>query len=162
MAVTALYVVVDKGLSPKALSRYVPATFIDAKTKKAPQVYKGHDADEDYAVLDVAFWAHAAVLTADYAMIGKAKKYHKYVEGHAADRCLNGVVVVPSSEMHAKKVLAAFRVGRLRVTMAGFRGEPFAVTWNDISGDNLAVNLRANPPTGAELCNCPWERDDKK
>jgi len=81
------------------------------------------------------------------------------VQGHANDRCLNGVVIVPGTELQAQKALDAFLVGRLRVTMKGYRDKLFGVAWGDILRSNLGINLCALPPNGVELCNCEWTRN---
>lgn len=137
------------------LSRYVPgAKLIDAKTAKAPQVYKGSDADEDFAVLDVAFWKRAVVLSADYRMLAKAKKYHKYVEGHADDRCLNGVIILPIGEIEQQKLLDAFLVGRRRVPVPFYEKTKLNADWDLVADWNLGVNLRADRPHAIPLCDC--------
>lgn len=151
--------VIDKNLSVEQIG--LPGTLIDAKTRRPASTYKGPQRDdEDFAdVLQLAFEERACIVSADAAMIEKARKFHTYVVGHKGDRCLDGVIIVPLSMIQAREALKRFLDGRTRISIPGYRGKPFIVSLNDVEGANLGINLRAAPPSAVELCSCPWKAD---
>lgn len=150
--------VIDKNLNAEALARVLPGSVIDSKTTKPRATYKGsHRDDEDYAhILQLAFEREACVVTSDYAMIGKAHRFHRFVTGHSGMRCMNGVIIVPDGLTAAIKTLEELRNGKKRIRVIGFQGRPFFADLFEVDASNLGVNLRATSPTVIELCDCPF------
>jgi hypothetical protein len=150
--------VIDKNLKAASFEGLVPGTILDAKTIFPQTTYKGPQRDdEDYShVLQLAFEEHACVITSDYAMIGKAERFHSYVVGHRGDRCMNGVIVLQGSLADALASVKRFRSGTTRVRMPGAGGVPFRVDLGEVYWTNLGLNLRASPPTVCELCKCAF------
>jgi hypothetical protein len=152
------YYVLDKGFDRDGLGSLLPGYCIEARTTFPTATYKGsHSEDEDFShILQLAFERHACVISSDYAMIEKARRFHSLVVGHRGDRCMDGVIVLPAQLLSAQRALRDFRNGKPRVEIPGFEGEPFTVALSDVADSNLGLNLRAPNPTVGELCSCPW------
>jgi hypothetical protein len=98
-------------------------------------------------VLDLCQREEAILVTADVEFPRHFRKYQK-----AHNYCCWGLILLPAEEPKQIDVLKRAKAGKLNLKHP--KEEIFR--FEDVRMDNLLVNLRANPPYVAELCDCEW------
>jgi len=93
---------------------------------------------------------NAILVTADAEF---PQHFRKYQKEH--NDCCWGLVLLPSEELKQIDVLKRIKAGKVKLKHPVDDDFHF----ENARMDNLFVNLRANPPTISELCDCKWHYD---
>ena len=108
------------------------------------------NAPDNPEVIDLCQREHAILVTADKGYVRHFKDYQR-----AHNDCCWGLLLLPDGELKQIDLLQRLRAGKLRLKHP--KDEVFR--FEDVRNDNLLVNLSANPPRVAELCDCVWQDD---
>lgn len=156
-------IVTDKHIDPRMAEKVTGRLALNAQRRRPDRKYRGVNAhDEDYCeVLHLAWENYAPLLTADKAMIEKARIFQAGLPRKRRDRCLNGVIILPPHHSDQERLLNAFTSGALAARFARpRRARPrraFNVTLEQIDTANLALDLTRKVPKVIELCSCLWD-----
>ena len=134
--------IIDENLSP-AIKPYLPA---DSRTTVECGMRKG---TPDYPfVLDLCQQEEAMLVTADIEFPRHIKKYQR-----AHNDCCWGLLLLHAELPQQINVLQRLREGKIKPTHPHIPDFRFDYARHD----NLFVNLRAEPPTVSDLCDCEWD-----
>jgi hypothetical protein len=150
-------VVTDKHLDGAAigrvLGRFVMSAASHKPTNKHP--YRGkHQDDEDYTeVLQLAWENECPLLTGDAAMIEKAREFRLQFPKVGEERCLRGVIILPTPKGDQLRVLERFQAGKIELIRSG-SGHAIPQGIDDVETFNVGIDLRKNRPKVVWLCDC--------
>jgi hypothetical protein len=137
--------IIDENLSAK-LKAHLPA---DAKTTVECGVRKG---TPDYPfVLDLCQREEAMLVTADVEFPRHIKRYQR-----EHNDCCWGLMLLPAEELKQIDVLKRLKEGKIKLKHP--KDDDFKFDY--ARHENLFINLRAEPPTVTELCDCDWNDDE--
>jgi hypothetical protein len=107
---------------------------------------------QDYPfVVDLCQREKAMLVTADIEFPRHIKKHQL-----ARNKCLWGLLLLPGEEIKQINVLKRLKEGKIKLTHPHIPDFKFDYARHD----NMFVNLRADPPTVSELCDCEWDDED--
>jgi hypothetical protein len=136
--------IIDNDLSSK-LKPYLPG---DART--TVECGLPPHAPDYPDVVALCFREKAILVTADVEFPAHFKRYQK-----ERNDCCRGLILLPADELRQIDILK--RIKERKITLKHPVDDEFS--FETVRWDNLLVNLRANPPEVAELCNCKWIED---
>jgi hypothetical protein len=137
--------IIDESLGG-AIKLYLPA---DSRTTVECGLKSG---TQDYPfVLDLCQHEEATLVTADIEFPRHIKRYQL-----AHNECCWGLMLLPGEELKQISVLKRLNDGRIKLTHPHVPDFKFDYARHD----NLFINLRADPPTVSDLCDCEWDDED--
>jgi hypothetical protein len=77
----------------------------------------------------------------------------KYQRSH--NDCCWGLMLLPADETKQIEILQRLKQGKIKLTHPHIPDFHFDYARHD----NLFINLRADPPTVSDLCDCEWDED---
>lgn len=134
--------IIDENLSD-TIKPYLPA---DSRTTVECGLRKG---TKDYPfVMDLCQHEEAMLVTKDMGFTSHVKRYQ-----HEHNDCCWGLLLLPDNEGKQIEILRRLKEGKIKLKHP--KGHDFKFDF--ARHQNLCVNLRAEPPTVTELCDCEWE-----
>jgi hypothetical protein len=136
--------IIDENLGA-AIKAYLPA---GSRTTVECGVRKGTP-DLPF-VLDLCQREEAMLVSADIEFPRHVKKYQL-----SHNDCCWGLMLLPADEAKQIEVLQRLKQGKIKLTHPYIPDFHFDYARHD----NLFINLRADPPTVSDLCDCEWDED---